>query len=265
MDWLQALVLALLQGLTEFLPVSSSAHLILLPHLLGWPDQGLTFDVAVHLGTLLAVMAYFRHTVGRLIRDWCQSLARREAVGESPLAWYVIIATLPVVIAGLLVGDAAETVLRGPLVIAATTLGFGVALWLADRYAGGLRTEASLRLRDAIIIGGAQVLAIVPGTSRSGITITAGLMMGMTPTASARFAFLLAIPTIALAGAWQGLKILQAPENVDMANLAIGVGVSAVAAYLCISAFLALLDRIGMGPFVAYRLLLGGVLLLLFL
>jgi undecaprenyl-diphosphatase len=265
MDWLQALILALIQGLTEFLPVSSSAHLILLPELLGWPDQGLTFDVAVHLGTLLAVLAYFRRTVARLIADWGQSLARRQPVGESGLAWYVIIATIPVVLAGLVLGDLAESCLRGALVIAATTVGFGLVLWWADRYTGGVREEGQIGLRDALVIGGAQVLAIVPGTSRSGITITAGLMLGMTPSAAARFSFLLSMPTIALAGAWRGLELAQNPEAVDLGLLALGMVVSAAAAYLCIGAFLALLARVGLGPFIAYRLVLGALLLVIFL
>lgn len=261
MDWLQALILALIQGLTEFLPVSSSAHLILVPELLGWPDQGLTFDVAVHLGTLMAVLIYFRRTVGGLITDWCRSLARREAVGESPLAWYVIIATVPVVVAGLALGDLADSsALRNLEVIATTTVGFGILLWVADRYMGGLREEGALRLRDAIIIGLAQVLAIVPGTSRSGITITAGLWVGMTPSAAARFSFLMSMPTIALAGAWRGLELVQEPQRVELGPLAVGTGVSFVAAYLCISAFLALLTRVGLGPFIAYRLILGAVL-----
>lgn len=265
MDWLQALILALIQGLTEFLPISSSAHLILVPELLGWPDQGLTFDVAVHLGTLTAVLAYFRQTVARLVTDWCRSVARREAVGESGLAWYVIIATVPVVLAGLVLGDLAESGLRGPLVIAATTIGFGVLLWWADRYTGGLREEGQIGLRDALVIGGAQVLAIVPGTSRSGITITAGLMLGMTPSAAARFSFLLSMPTIALAGVWRAWALVAQPETVDLGLLALGVAVSATAAYLCISAFLALLTRVGLGPFIAYRLVLGVLLLVIFL
>ncbi len=264
MDWLQALILALVQGITEFLPISSSAHLILVPELLGWPDQGLTFDIAVHLGTLTAVLAYFRHTVGRLLRDWLGSIKHRQAVGESALAWYVIIATVPVVIAGAVLGDAAETVLRGPLIIAATTIGFGLALWLAARYAGGYRTETGLRWRDALMIGGSQVLAIIPGTSRSGITITAGLMVGMTPSASARFSFLLSMPTIALAGGWRGLELMGNPEAVDYGLLALGTGASALAAYLCISAFLALLERVGLAPFIAYRLILGIVLVVIF-
>lgn len=264
MDWLQALILALVQGITEFLPISSSAHLILVPELLGWPDQGLTFDIAVHLGTLTAVLAYFRQTVGRLLRDWLSSIRHRETVGESGLAWYVIIATVPVVIAGALLGNAAETVLRGPLIIAATTIGFGIALWLAARYTGGPRTEATLRLRDALIIGCSQVLAIVPGTSRSGITITAGLMVGMTPGAAARFSFLLSMPTIALAGAWRGLDLVANPEAVDFRMLALGTGASAVAAYLCIAGFLGILERFGLGPFIAYRLVLGAVLLVIF-
>ncbi len=264
MDLLHALWLALLQGLTEFLPISSSAHLVLVPVLLGWPDQGLAFDVGVHVGTLLAVLAYFRGTVAALVADAAASLTQRRMVGEGRLAAALVVATLPVVVAGLLFGNLAEGALRAPLVIAAANIGFGLLLWVADRRGGGTRSELEFGLREALWVGLAQALAIIPGTSRSGVTMMAGLFLGASREAAARFSFLLAIPTIALAGAWQGLKLLEPSVPVEPVPLLLGLAVSAVSAYACIAAFLALVRRIGMLPFVIYRLVLGGVLLVVF-
>ncbi|MFM9816617.1 UNVERIFIED_CONTAM: undecaprenyl-diphosphate phosphatase [Spiribacter pallidus] len=264
MDTLQAIWLGLIQGVTEFLPISSSAHLILLPRLLGWPDQGLAFDVAVHVGTLLAVLWHFRDRLRPLFVDTFKSLVRRRPVGESPLGWAIVIATLPLVAGALILADAAETVLRGPLVIAWATIGFGLLLGWAARRGRNHRDEHSIGLGAALIIGAAQVLAIIPGTSRSGITMTAGLWLGLTPAAAARFSFLLSIPAIALAGGWKGLQLLGNHGAVDWPLFVLGTGVAGVSAYVCIRAFLALIERIGMLPFVIYRLLLGGVLLWLF-
>ncbi len=265
MEWIKLVVLALVQGLTEFLPVSSSAHLILVPVLLGWQDQGLAFDVAVHVGTLVAVLLYFRRTVLQVLRDFFASLAQREEVGESRLGWAVIVGTVPVVLVGLVLGDLAEGVLRSPLVIAWSTIVGGVLLWVAYRWGRRERGEGTLSLRDAVLIGIAQALAIIPGTSRSGITITAALMLGMTPTAAARFSFLLSIPVIALAGAWQALELFTLGEGQQWDVLLTAALISGISAYACIAFFLALLDRIGMTPFVAYRLVLGVVLLWVFM
>lgn len=263
MDLVQALWLGLIQGLTEFLPISSSAHLILVPRLLGWPDQGLAFDVAVHIGTLLAVMLYFRHQVGPLVGDTLVSIWRRQSVGESRLGWALIIGTLPLVAGALILADAAEGVLRDPRVIGAATIGFGVLLWAAARHSGP-RDERSIGPGAALFIGAAQVLAIIPGTSRSGITMTAGLWLGLEATAAARFSFLLSIPAIALAGAWKALQLSAADGPVNWGLFGFGALVSGVSAYLCIRVFLALVARLGMTPFVIYRLVLGGVLLVMF-
>lgn len=263
MDWAQAFWLAVVQGLTEFLPISSSAHLILLPRLFGWPDQGLAFDVAVHVGTLAAVLLYFRHSLVPLVRDTLASLVRRQAVGESGLGWAVVIGTVPLVLGGLLLSGPAETVFRAPAVIAWATIGFGVLLWVAARVGRGAEDEHAVGPLAALVIGAAQVLAIIPGTSRSGITMTAGLFLGLEPTAAARFSFLLSIPAIGLAGAWKSVQLAGSGSPVAWSQFGLGVVVAAIAAYLCIGAFLALLRRIGMTPFVIYRLLLGGVLLVL--
>jgi len=265
MTLIHIIVLALVQGLTEFLPISSSAHLILVPVLSDWPDQGLAFDVAVHVGTLSAVVWYFRSEVRRMTSDWFHSVKQRQQVGESRLAWAVIWGTIPVAVAGLLFNDLVDTVLRSPLVIAWATIGFGLLLWLADVMGQRQRDEHHLSWRDIVVIGFAQALALIPGTSRSGITMTAGLFMGLTREAAARFSFLLSIPTILMAGGYKSLQLIEGSTRVDWLAMGIGVVLSAVTAYLCIRLFLQLLERIGMLPFVVYRLLLGGLLLYFFI
>ncbi len=265
MDWLQAAVLALVQGLTEFLPISSSAHLILVPRLLGWPDQGLAFDVAVHVGTLSAVLSYFRRELVVLTCDWGLSVVQRQRVGESRLAWAILWGTVPVGLAGLLLGDWIENSLRGPLVIATATLFFGLLLWWSDARGARERDEHSLAWRDVVIIGCAQALALIPGTSRSGITITAGLALGLDRQAAARFSFLLSIPVIVLAGGLKTLELIQHGNSIDWSTLALGVVLAGVSAYACIHAFLRLLERVGMLPFILYRLALGIGLLILFI
>jgi len=265
MSLIHIIVLALVQGLTEFLPISSSAHLIMVPVLSDWPDQGLAFDVAVHVGTLSAVVWYFRNEVFHMTRDWFDSCRQRQQVGESRLAWAVIWGTVPVVIAGLLLHDMVDTVFRSPLVIAWATIGFGLLLWAADLLGQRQRDEHHLTWRDVVVIGMAQALALIPGTSRSGITMTAGLFMGLTREAAARFSFLLSIPTILMAGAYKGMQLVKEAATVDWLAMFIGVVLSALTAYLCIHLFLKLLERIGMLPFVLYRLLLGGVLLYFFI
>jgi undecaprenyl-diphosphatase len=264
MDSLHAILLALLQGFTEFLPVSSSAHLILLPRLLGWEDQGLAFDVAVHVGTLTAVVLYFRRELKPMAQDWFQSLLTRQNTANSRLAWAVLWGTVPVGLAGLIFKGYIEVNLRSELVIAAATIGFGLLLWLADSKGRGQRDEYSLRVSDILIIGVAQAIALIPGTSRSGITMTAGLMLGLSRQSAARFSFLLSIPVITLAGLMLTKDLIQEPGMVDWGAMVIGVVTSAITAYVCIHYFLKLLESIGMMPFVIYRLVLGSLLIYLF-
>lgn len=261
MDPLQILVLALVQGLTEFLPISSSAHLILAPHLFGFDDQGLAFDVAVHLGSLIAVIGYFRRDLVPIVGDTLGTLGGRPPTADSRLGWAVVVGTVPVVVAGLLLKGVVETDLRAPPVIAATTLLFGILLWWVDRRAARVRDEYSLSWRDVWLIGAFQALALVPGTSRSGITMTAGLMLGLTRRAASRFSFLLAIPTIMMSGGLVTLDLIGSGRPVAWEELAAGVVLSAVAAYLCIHFFLRFIERVGMLPFVLYRLALGVVIL----
>lgn len=263
MDIVQALALAVLQGLTEFLPISSSAHLILLPVLFDWQDQGLAFDVAVHIGTLTAVMAYYRRDIMHMSKAWLRSLTGGGSSEEARLFWYVGFGTIPVGLAGLAISQRYEVLLREPLVIAAATIVFALLLWYAAKQAKENRSE--VKLIDVIVVGLFQALALIPGTSRSGITITAGLLTGLKRESAARFSFLLSIPVIALAGLLKVLELLQSQAPVDWDLIAIGAVVSALVAYLTIAWFLRLLQRIGMMPFVWYRLILGLVLVVVFL
>ncbi len=264
MDSLQIVILAVVQGLTEFLPISSSAHLILVPVILGWPDQGLLFDVAMHVGSLSAVVFYFRHELIVMTRSWFVSVFKRQHDQHSRLAWWVIIGTMPAVLAGLLFSDLIETQLRSPLVIAWATIGFGILLGVADKVDRRLRDEQTLTLKDTLIVGCFQALALIPGTSRSGITMTAGLFLGLTRDAAARFSFLLSIPIIVASGIFKTKDLIESQTPVDLGLLTMSVGLSAFAAWLCITLFLQLINRIGMMPFVIYRLILGVGLLYLF-
>jgi len=264
LDLLQIVVLAVVQGLTEFLPISSSAHLILVPKFLGWPDQGLAFDVAVHVGSLTAVVWYLRIEVSSMLLDWFRSIARRERVGDSTLAWAVAWGTVPVGLAGLSFGDFVEQYLRSPLVIAATTIVFGLLLWWVERAARHERNEHQIGWRDVLVVGCAQVLALIPGTSRSGITITAALAMGLDRASAARFSFLLSIPVIILAGGVKTLELAGAAQPIRWDVMALGTVLSACSAYACIHYFMKVIQSVGMMPFVAYRLVLGVVLLIVF-
>ena len=263
MDSLQIFLLAVVQGLTEFLPISSSAHLVLVPKLFDWPDQGLVFDVAVHIGSLIAVVFYFRVEVRRMLVAWFGSLLGRPANQDSLLAWWVIIGTLPVMVAGYLLHVVIETHLRAAWVVAAASIGFGLLLWLGDALGSRRRTEFELGLRDVLIIGCCQVLALIPGTSRSGITITMGLFLGLTRQAAARFSFLLAIPVIIASGGFQTLQLITEASPIRWIDLLAGILLSAISAGLCIHFFLRLVERVGMLPFVVYRVLMGIVILAL--
>jgi undecaprenyl-diphosphatase len=253
--------LAVIQGLTEFLPISSSAHLVLPSALLGWPDQGLAFDVAVHVGTLLAVLFYFRRDFTLLAIGWLRQVRGGRSSYHARLAWMLAVGTLPAVVAGLLLNDLVEQHLRSMLVIGVATLGFGLLLGYADRVRTERRTTRALTWRDVLIIGGAQALALVPGTSRSGITMTAGLMLGLRRRAAARFSFYLSVPLIIAAGSYKTLGLVKLGGQAPWLDIGFGVVLSALSAYLCIHLFLNLISRVGMLPFVLYRLALGAVLI----
>lgn len=262
MDAMQALVLALIQGLTEFLPISSAAHLILPSQILGWPDQGQAFDVAVHVGTLLAVVLYYRRDLWAMTAGAGRGLTERRMNADLRLGLLVVLATVPAVIVGFLAKDLVENELRSVAVIATTTVVFGVALWLADRWGKRRRGMETLGVGSALIIGLAQAVALIPGVSRSGITMTAALAVGFRREDAAHFSFLLSVPVILGAGLLKTLDLMESSTPVPWGLMALGVVVSAVVAYLTIMFFLKLLERIGMLPFMIYRLLLGGALFL---
>lgn len=255
MDIFQAIALAVLQGLTEFLPISSSAHLILLPVLLGWEDQGLAFDVAVHVGTLTAVVVYYRKDLAKIIMAWLGSITGKGFNDDAKLAWFVGLGTIPVGLVGISLSDSMQEALRSPLVIAGATIIFALLLWWAEKRAKEQRK--TITLLDAVMVGAFQALALIPGTSRSGITITAGLLLGLKRDYAARYSFLLSIPVIGLAGSLKALELYQSDVVVSWDFMLIGAVISAVVAYLCIAWFLKLLNKIGMIPFVWYRLVLG--------
>jgi len=260
-DWLQTLLIALLQGLTEFLPVSSQAHLVLYSWVTGGVYQGLDFDIILHAGSLLAVVAYFRRELTAMARSWLGSLGGGRADADSRLAWWIIIGTVPAVVFGFLLKDLAEEGLRALWIMATSLVVFGVLLGWADWRGRRERDEYQLGVKAVLVIGFAQVLALIPGTSRSGITITAALFMGLTREAASRFSFLLSIPVISGA-AVLGLRDLSAAEMATpWGLLLLGFAVSAISTYACIHYFLTFIRRIGMQPFVVYRIVLGGVLL----
>ncbi|MCO7245875.1 undecaprenyl-diphosphate phosphatase [Halomonas sp. Mc5H-6] len=264
MDWLQVLVLALVQGVSEFLPVSSSAHLILVPVLTEWQDQGLAFDVALHLGSLSAVVVYFRAELWQMMLSCVAALKGHHVDRDARLAGWVVIATLPVCAVGFLMRDAISEYMRSPLIIGVSLIVFGLWLGYADWQKRGARSEYQLTLKDALWIGGAQALALIPGTSRSGVTMTAALMLGMSREGAARFSFLLSIPVIVLAGGLETIELIGQPNPVDGSAMLAGTLLSGLSAYLCIHVFLVLIKRLGMQPFVLYRVLLGAWLLWFF-
>lgn len=268
MDWTQALWLSVIQGLTEFLPVSSSGHLALAPALFNWNDQGLVFDVAVHVGTLIAVLIYFRKDIVLIIGDWLRSLTGGPVTIHSKLAWSIAFATILIGIAGILFEHIVSTALRNPLSIASATIVFGLLLGAADKFGAKQRRMESISWKDVLFIGAAQVLALIPGTSRSGITISAGLMMGLTREAAARFSFLMAIPVLALAGIWLGKGLFDQADHAQAVQwpiLVFATAVSAIIALLCIHYFLNYLQRFSLLPFMIYRLILGVILFVVFL
>jgi undecaprenyl-diphosphatase len=262
MENVQIVLLALVQGITEFLPISSSAHLILAPKLFGYGDQGLAFDVAVHMGSSLAVISYFRTELWQIICDFIGSLGKPDKrTDHSHMGWMIILATLPIIVFGLLLKSFVEQNMRTPLMIAIPTIIFGLLLYWYDLKGRKQRHESSLVWKDALVVGLFQALAIFPGTSRSGITITAGLMLGLSRQAASRFSFLLAIPTILMSGVLVTHDLVASAAPIAWGELMAGAALSLVAAYICIHLFLSFIDRCGMLPFVAYRLILGVMLL----
>lgn len=263
MTWWQALLLALIQGLTEFLPVSSSAHLILPEAVLGWTKQGVLIDVMAHVGTLFSVLIYFRKDVAEMLTG-LRELLQRKLTRGSVLALNLIVATPPALLFGFLLAVGGwDEALRDPAIIAAATIIFGVILWLSDIWARDDRAMDTLSWRGAFAMGLAQMLAFIPGTSRSGITMTAGRAIGLSREAAARFSMLMSLPIIGAGGAYALVKLARG-DDIGDATLGQGLLVailSFIVAYLAIALFIRFVTRIGFLPFMIYRLALGGALI----
>lgn len=280
MEWLHLLILAIVQGLTEFLPVSSSAHLILPAKIMNWPDQGPLIDLMAHVGSLGAVLIYYRRDVLEMIYGGFDllSLDSDRRLGQrSRLAWFILIGTPPALCVGLMMSVMGwDELVRSPLIIAWAMIGFGVVLWLSDIMGKKVKTIADMNWRSALLIGLAQTIAFIPGTSRSGITMTAARALGFTRSESARYSMLLAIPTLLAGGAYAGLKLLKGDKTdtiidgvpnlvpTNAASFTDGLwvaGLSFIAAYIAIYIFMKLIDKVSFLPFMLYRLALGFGLL----
>jgi undecaprenyl-diphosphatase len=265
---IQAIVLALVQAVTEFLPVSSSGHLILVPRLLGWADQGLEFDIATNSGTLLAVLVYFRTDLAGVVRGLRASFRPGGAgacAPEARLGYALLWGTVPAGAVGLLVKDWVASYARAPYLIATTAIVYGLLLGAADLWGRKRLALSALGARQGLLIGCAQALALVPGTSRSGVTMSAALALGVTREAAARFAFLLAVPVGLLVGAKQVVDALRGePLGVPLDALLVGIAVSALAGYAVIAILLGWVRRRSLLVFAAYRVALGVFLFLYF-
>ena len=256
MDILHAIVLGLVQGLGEFLPISSSAHLILVPWLMKWVDHGLTFDIALHVGTLIAVVIYFW-------KDWLILLTKgitRPKEREGRLFWYLVLATIPGALIGFMLEDIVETVFRNPVLIACMLIMMGVILYVVDRKGKKQIDVQHISLKTSFLIGLSQALAIIPGVSRSGVTMTMALALGMTREGAARFSFLLSAPII-LGAALVKVPVLMAnPEMID-AGFITGVAVACVSGLAAIGFLLRYVQTRTFLPFVIYRFALGLLIL----
>lgn len=259
MNVYQALVLGIVQGLAEFLPISSSAHLSLVPYIFGWQDPGLAFDVALHLGTLAAVLWYFRREwIALTIAGWDIVRTQQIAGDEQRRVIFIIIATIPGAIAGLVLKEYAETVFRAPALTAAALIVMGVLLWVADRFAPQARDLTSMRWTDALLIGIAQVFALIPGVSRSGSTMTAGRALGFDRTGAATFSFLMSMPITAAAAV---VKVPEALHAGITLPIVVGILASGISGWLAISVLLRYVSSKSFGVFAVYRVVLGVAVL----
>ena len=268
MDYFQIILLGIIQGLTEFLPVSSSGHLILVPNMFHFVDQGLAMDAILHLGTLLAIIIYFRKDLARLLL----ALFKREQDSNyHRLAWHIILASFPAGIIGLFWGDLIEQEIRKPTFVAWNLLFWSFIFFAGERFSANLDIKESntskMTLGQVFFIGCAQAIALLPGTSRSGITITAGLFVKLTPNAAARFSFVLGAPIIFAAGTYKAAHYLFNsinPIQLSAPQLGIGLFVSFLVGYLSIKILLGIVSRQGLKPFIIYRILLATYILIFF-
>ena len=264
-DFLQALVLGTLQGLTEFLPISSSAHLRIFPDLFGWGDPGAAFTAVIQIGTELAVLLYFRKDIWNIARTWTLSLFKAEYRGhlDARMGWFVIVGSLPIVILGVLFKDVIESHFRNLWLIATALIVMGLVLGLADRLGGNEKRIKQMNLRDAVLMGAAQAAALVPGVSRSGATLSMGRGLGYEREAVTRFSFLLAIPAVVGAGVFELKEIPDGDNMYGWGPTLVATVVSFVVGYAAIAWLLKYVSHHTLAPFVAYRVLLGGGVLAL--
>ncbi|MEE2699250.1 MAG: undecaprenyl-diphosphate phosphatase [Pseudomonadota bacterium] len=260
MPVLHVVILSLIQGITEFLPISSQAHLQILSMFSGWADQGLMIDVAVHVGTLGAVIVYFWRDLLSMAKG-CIKLTKGELSSDARLAGFLIIGTLPAVAAGYLLSKHYPNGIRSIEIIGWTTLGFGLLLYLADKIGMTLRSIKHIKLSDIIFIGCAQAIALIPGTSRSGITMTAARILGMERNESARLSMLLSIPVIIGAGTLKGWELYKIGDISLNNDVYLAASIAFIAALIVMAGLMAWLKRATYTPFVIYRIILGGFLL----
>ncbi|HEU5160457.1 MAG TPA: undecaprenyl-diphosphate phosphatase [Streptosporangiaceae bacterium] len=264
MDFLQATVLGIVQGLTEFLPISSSAHLLIVPRLLGWADPGAAFTAVIQLGTMAAVLIYFRQDIVRVTWTWLRSLTDKglRADLDARMGWYIIWGTVPVSVCGLAFNNQIEGPARNLWINASMLIAMGLLLMVAEWYGRQKREVADLNLRDGLIIGGFQALSLIPGSSRSGSTITGGLFLGYTREAAARYSFLLSVPAVVLSGLFELRKIGEpGAGGVPLTGTVVATVVSFIVGYASIAWLLRFLVRHSMLLFVYYRVAIGGILL----
>ena len=264
LSWLQAIVLGISQGLTEFLPISSTAHTLIVSKLLGWPDPGAAFTAVTQVGTELAVVIYFRQDIARILKAWFSSLTKKSerANPDAKMGWYVVIGTIPIGIAGLAFKSSIETTARNLWLVAATLIVMGILLGLADRYAKHTKSETDINTKNAVLFGLGQALALIPGVSRSGATITAGLAMGFKRDVAARYSFLLAIPAVFASAALTAGDI-SSDSFVNWPATIVATIVAFVVGYFVIASLMKYLQTRTFLPFVIYRIALGTLLMVL--
>ena len=264
MSWFEAIVLGVVQGLTEFLPISSSAHILIVSRLFGWGDPGAAFTAVSQIGTETAVLIYFRRDIARILRAWFRSFTDPEVRSgiDARMGWYVIIGTIPIAVLGLTFASVIETSARNLWIVATVLIVFGVVLGLADRFGRKTKELESLNVRDGVLFGLGQALALIPGVSRSGATISTGLAMGYSRYAATRYAFLLAIPAVLASGLYEATKIGDDP-NVQWPQTIIATSIALVVGYLVIAWLIKWVTTRSYMPFVIYRVVLGTVLLVL--
>lgn len=264
MSWFEAIVLGLVQGLTEFLPISSSAHILIVSRLFGWGDPGAAFTAVSQIGTEIAVLIYFRHDIARIVSTWFRSLADKSLRSniDARMGWYVIVGTLPIAVLGLTFASVIETSARNLWLVATVLIVFGVVLGLADRLGKKVKELDALNVRDGVLFGLGQALALIPGVSRSGATISTGLALGYSRYAATRYAFLLAIPAVLASGLYEATKIGEDP-NVQWGQTILATSIALIVGYLVIAWLIRWVTTRSYLPFVIYRVALGSVLLVL--